>query len=156
MCTTAFQLTYGHEVVLPVEIYLQSVRIQRQYEIPSDHYWSMMLDEMVDLDEGRMAALDVLIRQKERVTVAYNNKVKVKTFLIGDLVWKVILHMDRRDKTLGKWCPNWEGPFQIIQAFSNNAYEIEELKADKQILRVNGKYLKRYKPMLQEIRIDKE
>ncbi|XP_050919286.1 uncharacterized protein LOC127136808 [Lathyrus oleraceus] len=36
--TTPFQLTFGHDAVLLVEIYLQSVRIQRQGEIPSDLY----------------------------------------------------------------------------------------------------------------------
>lgn len=90
-----------------------------------------MLDEIVDLDEERMVALDVLIRQKERVARAYNKKVKVKTFSIGDLVWKVIFPTDQRDRTLGKWYPNWESPFWMIQAFSNNAYEIEELTVDK-------------------------
>lgn len=64
--------------------------------------------------------------------------------------------MDQKDKTLAKWSPNWKDPFQIIQAFSNNIYEIEELTTDERILRVNGKYLKKYRPMLQEIRIAKE
>ena len=64
--------------------------------------------------------------------------------------------MDQRDRTLGKWSPNWEGPFRILQVFSNNAYEIKELALDKRILRVNGKYFKRYKPMLQEIQIEQE
>ena len=54
---------------------------------------------------------------------------------------------------LGKWSPNWEGPFQVIKAFDNNAYEIQEIGMDQKILRVNGKYLKKYKPMLQEIQI---
>ena len=61
---------------------------------------------------------------------------------------KVIMPMDQRDRTLGKWSPNWEGPFRILQVFSNKAYEIEELALEKRILRVNGKYLKRYRPML--------
>lgn len=59
--------------------------------------------------------------------------------------------MDRKDKTLGKWSPNWDEIFRIIQVFSNNAYEIEEITLDRRILRVNGIYLKRYKPTLQEI-----
>lgn len=33
--STLFRLTFGHDVVLPVEIYLQSTRIQRHHEIPS-------------------------------------------------------------------------------------------------------------------------
>lgn len=100
--TTPFRLTYGHEVTLPVEIYLQSTRIQSQREIPYDHYWNMMLDEMAKLDEKRLASLDVLIRKKERVVKPYNKKVNVNTFSVKDYVWKVILPMDRRDKALGK------------------------------------------------------
>ena len=41
----------------------------------------------------------------------------------------------------------------LVKIFSNNAYEIEEVADDKRILKVNGKYLKKYKPRLQEIRI---
>lgn len=33
--------------------------------MPFDHYWSMMLDELVDLDEERLVALNILIIQKE-------------------------------------------------------------------------------------------
>lgn len=146
-------MTYGYDVVLIVEIYLKSIRIQRKIDISSEHFWSMMLDELIDLDEKRLVALYVSIRQKEQVAKAHNKKVKVKTFSSGDYVWKVSLPMDQRDKTLGKWSHNWKGLFRIIQVFSNNAYEIEELTLDHRIPRVNGKYLKKYKPMLHEIRV---
>ncbi|XP_050888767.1 uncharacterized protein LOC127093919 [Lathyrus oleraceus] len=116
----------------------------------------MMLDELVDLDEERLNAFELLKRQKKRVENSYNKKVKVKTFSPEDLVWKVILLMDRKDWALGKWFPKWEGSFQILQVFSNSAYEFEKLSKDKRILRVNGKYLKKYKPMLKEIRIINE
>jgi len=46
----------------------------------------MILDELVDLDEERLMALDVLIRQKESVAKAYIKKVKAKHFSQGDLV----------------------------------------------------------------------
>jgi hypothetical protein len=62
--------------------------------------------------------------------------------------------MDRKDRVLGKWSPNWEGPFRISQIFSNGAYEIEELTPEKCSL--NGKYLKKYKPVLQEVKIVEE
>jgi hypothetical protein len=125
-------------------------------EIPSDHYWNMMLDELVDLDEERLKALEVLTRQKERVAKAYNKKVKSKAFNVGDLVWKVILPMDKKDRVLGKWFPNWEGPFKIIQVYSNGAYELEELTPEKRTLGINGKYLKKYKPTLLEVKISAE
>ncbi|XP_050901851.1 uncharacterized protein LOC127108429 [Lathyrus oleraceus] len=148
-----FRLTYGNGAVLPVEIHIQSTRIQRQNEIPFVSYWNMMLSELVDLDEERLNALELLKRQKRRVEKTYNKKVKVKSFLNEDLVWKVILLMDRRDMTLGKWSPKWKGLFQIVQVFSNGAYEIKGLTEDQRILRVKGKYLKKYKPTLQEIKI---
>ncbi|XP_050919102.1 uncharacterized protein LOC127136607 [Lathyrus oleraceus] len=151
--TTPFRLVYGHDAVLPVEIQVQAVRTQRQYEIPSEDYWSMMTDKLVNVDEERMLALDSLQRQKEKIARAYNKKVKGKAFAVDDLVWRVILPMDRNDRVLGKWSPNWEGPFKVLQAFSNNAYEVEELAPDRRILRVNGKYLKKYRPLLQDVKI---
>lgn len=72
------------------------------------------MDEMIDLDEERLASLDVLIRQKERVANTYNKKVKLKVFSIGYYVWKVIVPMDQRDINLGKWSPNWESPYHVI------------------------------------------
>lgn len=112
-----------------------------------------MFNELTDLDEERLAAMDVLIRQKARVARVYNRRVKTKTFVVNDYVWKVILPMDRKDRTFGKWSPKWEGPFQIIRTFMNNAYKIQEMGMDRRILRVNVKYLKKYKPMLQDIQI---
>jgi len=105
--TSPFRLTFGHDVVLPVEMCLQSTRVQRQHEFPVDHYWNMVLDELVDLDEERLKTLDILMRQKERITKFYNKKVKSKTFDVDDFVWKVILPMDKRNKALGKWAPGW-------------------------------------------------
>ncbi|XP_024636128.1 uncharacterized protein [Medicago truncatula] len=118
----------------PREICLQSTSVQRQHEIPVDRYWNMVLDELVDIDEERLKALDVLMRQKERITKFYNKKVKSKTFDVNDLVWKVILPMDKRDTTLGKSAPGWEGPWKILRVFLNNAYEIEELNDDNRIM----------------------
>ncbi|WJX27586.1 hypothetical protein P8452_16393 [Trifolium repens] len=154
--STPFRLTYGHDAVLPVEIMVQSIRVQRQMEMPSEHYENLMMDELVDLDEERLQALDVLIRQKERVAKANNKKVKYKAFNLGDLVWKVILPMDRRDRVFGKWSPHWEGPFKISQVLSNGAYEIQELTPEQRTVNMNGKYLKKYRPSLQEINISTE
>lgn len=72
--------------MLLVEIYLQSTRIQKQNEIPYEAYWNMMLDELLDLDEERLNALELLERRKKRVEKSYNRKVKIKSFSNGDLV----------------------------------------------------------------------
>jgi hypothetical protein len=77
-------------------------------EIPTDQYWNMMLYEMVVVDEESLMALEVFLRQKERVVKAYSKKVKSKSFNLGHFVWKVLLPTDKRDRVLGKWSPNWE------------------------------------------------
>ena len=59
-----FRLTFGHDVVLPVEICLQSVRMQRQNNIQSEQYWELIFDELIDLDKERLVTMEVLIRQK--------------------------------------------------------------------------------------------
>jgi hypothetical protein len=43
-----------------------------------------------------------------------------------------------------------------VQVYSNDAYEIEELTPKKHILGINGKYLKKYKPVLLEVKISTE
>ena len=64
------------------------------------------------------------MKTKRRCCKRYNKKVKSKSFIVGDLVWKVLLPTDKKDKVLGKWSPNWKGPFEVIQVFSNGVYEI--------------------------------
>ncbi|XP_050908908.1 uncharacterized protein LOC127122650 [Lathyrus oleraceus] len=128
--STPFRLTFGHEALLPVETCLQSVRVQRQNDLQSEQYWDMMFDKLVDLDEERLAKVEMLIRQKERIAKVYNRNVKERTFTDNDYVWEVILPMDLRERTLGKWFPKWQGPFQVTRTFANNAYEIKELSGD--------------------------
>ena len=101
--------------------------MQRQSNIPNEYYWGMMYDTLVYVEEHSLATLDTLFRKKEQVAMAYNRRVNVKVFVSEDMIWKVRFPMDRRDRVLGKWSRNWEGPFRVLHVFSNNAYEIEEL-----------------------------
>ena len=73
------------------------------------------LTEMDDLDEAQVAALNSIILQKQRVIKNYNRRVRPKIFVVGDLVWKVILLIGTKDSYLGKWSPNWEGPYLVSQ-----------------------------------------
>ncbi|XP_024632806.1 protein NYNRIN-like [Medicago truncatula] len=100
--TTPFRLAFGHDVVLPVEILLQSTRIQRQFEIPTNHYWNMILDELVDLDEERLMTLEVLTKQKERVTKAYNKKSEIKVIRSRELGVESYFANGQEESSLGK------------------------------------------------------
>nr|KYP59339.1 Pro-Pol polyprotein [Cajanus cajan] len=140
--TTLYKLVYRHEAILPIDINLQSIHIQKQNDLSIEDYWNLMYDELVSLEEERLIALQNLVQQKERIEKTYNKRVKARSFRVGDLVLKVILPMDQRSRHLGKWSYNWEGPFIIDQVYSKNAYVIKEINPNAVSKVINGKYLK--------------
>jgi hypothetical protein len=50
----------------------------------------------------------------------------------------------------------WEVPWKVLKLFSNSAYKVKELADDNRIMHINGKYLEKYKPLLQEIKITQD
>nr|KYP55434.1 Transposon Ty3-G Gag-Pol polyprotein [Cajanus cajan] len=148
--TTPYKLVYGHEAILPVDINLQSIHIQKQNELPVEDYWNLMYDELISLEEERLMALQNLVQQKERVEKTYNKKVKMQRFRVGELVLKVILPMDQKSRYLGKWSYNWEGPFLVEQVYSKNAYVIKEINNSSASKVINGKYLKHFHKRVEE------
>jgi hypothetical protein len=62
-----------------------------------------MMDNIDEVTNKRMMALWEIERDKVVVAKAYNKKVKVKSFQVGDLVWKIVLPLRSRDRKFGKW-----------------------------------------------------
>ena len=87
-----------------------------------------MMDNVDEITDKRLAALKAIERDKLRVPRAYNKKVKLKNFQIGDLVWKVILPIGSKDRKFGKWSPSWEGPFKITRIVPGNSYLVESIQ----------------------------
>ena len=56
--TTPFKVVYGYDAVLPIEINLQNVWIARQDELPIEDYWNALFDELNELEEERLNALE--------------------------------------------------------------------------------------------------
>ncbi|XP_016195752.1 uncharacterized protein LOC107636777 [Arachis ipaensis] len=137
-------IVYGHDVVLPPEINLNTLRILKQDEFSVDDYWNAMYDELNDLDSERMLALENMIRQKESVARNYNRRIKEKCFNMGELVLKFVLPMEKKSRFLGKWSHTWEAPFQVIDLYSRNAYRIKDIDSGNMVKSINGKYLKQY------------
>ena len=82
---------------------------------------------------------------------AYNKRVKIKNFEEGELVWKVVLPIDAKDRELGKWFPNCEGPFKVNKVLPENAYWLSSLEGEPHKMFINGKYLKKYFPTMWEM-----
>jgi hypothetical protein len=80
-----FGLVYGKETVLPVEVNLNALRIDRQNELSTIDYYNLMLDRLDETSDERIKTLCEIERDKLWVTRAYNKKVKKKTFQVEDL-----------------------------------------------------------------------
>jgi hypothetical protein len=77
---TLFELVYGQEFVLPVEISMQANRVMFQDKLSATEYMSLMMDEINDLLENHLVALREIEKEKLRVARVYNKKVKEKSF----------------------------------------------------------------------------
>jgi hypothetical protein len=131
--TTPFSLVYGYDAVLPVELTIQSLRVAKQNQLSHIDYESAIMAEMDDLDEAQVSTLNSIILQKQKVIKSYNRRIRPKTFAIWNLVWKVILPLGTKDPYLGKWSPNWEGPYLVSQLFDRNAYKLMHINGEKHI-----------------------
>ncbi|GKV01725.1 hypothetical protein SLEP1_g14266 [Rubroshorea leprosula] len=149
---TPFTLTYGHDAVLPMELTARSLRIAIQHNLQSGEYDEAMMLELKDLEDTRLTALDRLQAQKLKIAKSYNKRVKGKNLAVGDLVWKAILPLGKKDHRFGKWSPNWEGPFRIHEVLKGGAYWLESLDGELHLRKINGIYLKPYYPTVWEAR----
>jgi hypothetical protein len=68
MKVTPFELVYGQEVVLPVEIGLQSLRVIEQDSLSAKEYHKLMMDKIDDVHESRFKALKEI--EKEKIKIA--------------------------------------------------------------------------------------
>jgi hypothetical protein len=115
MKITPFEHVYGQEVVLPVEVSLQNLRITRQDYLSAKEYTELMMDKVDEAPESRLKALEEIEKEKVKIAKAYNKRIMEKSFQVGDLVWKTILPLGTQSGKFGKWSPSWEGPFRVIQ-----------------------------------------
>ncbi|XP_024164374.1 protein NYNRIN-like [Rosa chinensis] len=113
--TTPYALMFGHDAVLPLEVNVQSLRVQEQHHLIREDYVQAMWQEHEDLSEKRLEALDSLVMEKQRVARAYDKRTRGRSYSKGELVWKAVLPLGEKLDGRGKWTPRWEGPYIIYK-----------------------------------------
>ncbi|GKV39619.1 hypothetical protein SLEP1_g47366 [Rubroshorea leprosula] len=135
-----------------MELSTISLRIAIQHGLTSREYSDAMVLELKDLEDMQLTTLDRLQTHKLKVVGAYNKRVKSRNLAEGDMVWKVILPLGKKDPRFGKWSPNWEGPFRIHEVLRGGAYWLESLDGELHPRKINGIYLMPYYPTVWEAR----
>jgi hypothetical protein len=77
---TPFELVYGQEAILPMEVNIDVLRIARQNELSAVDYHNLRLDRLDELSNEREKALGEIEKYKLRVARAYNKRVKENLF----------------------------------------------------------------------------
>jgi hypothetical protein len=70
----------------------------------------------------------------------------LKSFQVGDQVWKTILPVGTKDHKFGKWSPSWEGLYTIVKVITRNSYISKTLRGEHLPRARNGRFLKKYYP----------
>jgi hypothetical protein len=145
---TAFELVYGQEAVLPIEVNLGAYRLAKQNDLDVVVYHNLMMDNIDEVTDKSLKAFKEIEKDKARVVRAYNKKVRPKSFQVGELVWKTILPLRTKDINFGKWSPSWEGPYNIVKVIVGNSYMMESFQGTRLPRALNGWYLKKYYPSI--------
>ena len=133
-------MSYGAEVVIPIEIGFSTLRTQSFN--PSDN--DELLEKSLDLvEERKESAMVQLAYCQHKLKQGYNAKVKLRPLEPRDLVLRKVLGT-AKNPTWGNLGLNWKGPYRITSLTGIGAYFLEDL--DKHIIphpwNVNN--LKRY------------
>jgi hypothetical protein len=78
---TPFELLYGQDAVLPMEIHLQSLRVTGQGNLSAE-YHELMMDRIDDVHESRFKAFEEIEKEKIKIAKVYNKCVMKKLFQV--------------------------------------------------------------------------
>ena len=91
-------------------------------------------------------------QKQEKALARLNEKTKKKGIVKGDLVLR---YNSRLDKTFQKkFQVRWEGPFRVVDCFTNGTYQLSDLDGTLHASRVNGLRLKIYYARLMLVKKD--
>ena len=126
---TPFRLTYGTEVVIPVEVGVTNMRREIFHEDSNDDQLKVNLD---CLDEVREESSQKMMKYQQKMTEYYNKRVKLRRLDIGDLVLRRVTPATK------------EGPYRVIHYSRLGSYHLESMDGKKLPRPWNIKHLKKY------------
>ena len=120
-----YNLVYGLEAVLPLEVQLPSLRVATQLTEPDENA-KIRLAKLEALDEKRLFVQQKLELYQAQMAGAFNKRVKFRSFSVGDLVLTIRRPIIITRRMQGKFQSKWEGPYVVTKVFSKGAYELSD------------------------------
>lgn len=142
MGCTPFQLVYVQEALLPIEVELSSLRVLQKTEAKPKEKLRQRLFDLERLELNRAEAIEHYARQANKRRHQFNKKLTSKEIKEGSLVLRYDNRFD--NKKDDKFVPHWEGPYNVMENFSNGSYQLMDVTGKLHKTRVNGWRLKPY------------
>jgi hypothetical protein len=141
---TSFELVYGLEDKLYVNLQIPILRFAQQYTTEGEAIQGR-INQLVELDESRRVSLSQMARNQEKVKNTFDHREKERGFTKGDLV---LLWDKRREKPgMHKILDGlWEGPYKVTSQVGTNSFNFKTLEGEALKLPVNVIHIKRYFP----------
>jgi hypothetical protein len=140
--TSPFQMVYGTDVVLPINLALPVMKLwQDQNEEPNP--LTRRINQLIEVQQHRDVIDEKLQKYQDNMKLLFDRKAKDRNFLPGDLVLRWDARKEDSGKN-GKFDHIWYGPFKISSSEGSNSFLLENL--DGKILNnpVNARFLKHY------------
>ncbi|MCO5589433.1 hypothetical protein L7F22_043400 [Adiantum nelumboides] len=138
---TSYQLVFGKEAILPIEVQLANLRVlvESGRDRPSEQLRSRILKlERLELD--RTTAIEHYTAQAVHRKKKFDEGLKDKGLKRRMLVLRYDNRFDtRKDK---KFMNRWEGPFFIYKKYTNGSYRLQDISGKLHKTRANGWHLK--------------
>ncbi|XP_070010362.1 uncharacterized protein [Nicotiana sylvestris] len=100
-----YMLVYGIEATIPAEVEIPSLRIIQEAELDDAEWMKSSYEQLALIDGKRMNVVCHGQLYQNRMSRAFNKRVKPRQFTQGQLVLKKFyLH---QDEAKGKFSPNW-------------------------------------------------
>ncbi|GJY38693.1 reverse transcriptase domain-containing protein [Tanacetum coccineum] len=136
---TPFSLVYGSEAVIPIEISVETKRVQ---DFDPKENEKRRREDLDILEERREMASIKEAHYKQKLEGYYNKNVKPSTFKPGTYVLR--LNSASKAEYQGKMGPTWEGPYVIRKAYGDGAYKLETLSGEAVDRTWNGTNLRKF------------
>nr|GEX32196.1 reverse transcriptase domain-containing protein [Tanacetum cinerariifolium] len=117
---TSFSLTYGTKAVIPIEIWMPSLRCATINQVVNNEALLVNLDVLKE--EQEKAAIQEA-KSNAKMEKYYNAMVRNTTFKPGDFIYRSneTSHIKDNEKLGSKW----EWPYKIVEALGKGAYMFE-------------------------------
>ncbi|XP_070002294.1 uncharacterized protein [Nicotiana sylvestris] len=124
------------------KVEIPSLRIIQEAELDDAEWVKGRYEQLALIDGKRMNAVCHGQLYQNRVSRAFNKRVKPRKFTLGQLVLKKIF--PHQDEAKGKFSPNWQGPYMVHRVLIGEALILVEMDGEVWSKPINSNAVKRY------------